>query len=121
MPRSLVAIPLIVESVLTMAYVASLAPMLGVYGVATLAVVGARFLVGAVLLAGGWMLMAGRPAARALARSGLVASAALWVPEVGLRLSPSNLDPSFRWLAVATYGVYAAFMIALLARARPTG
>jgi len=42
-----------------------------------------------------------------LARRVLLASAVLLTLEVGLRLAPTNLDPTFTWWVVTAYWMYA--------------
>jgi hypothetical protein len=115
---SLPALALLVEGALTVMWLTNLLSTLSVYRGVTFAFIALRGLVGAMQLTSGWWLLSKRPAAPALATASLAASAVLTVAEVGLRLAPSNLDPAFRWPFVTVYAVYAAFMVALLTRAR---
>ena len=115
---NLIAVPLLLEGALTVIWVTRLLSTLAVYGGLTLALIGVRGLVGAMQLTSGVWLLSNRLAAPTLAAASLVASALLLVVEVGLRQSPSNLDPTFRWQFVIAYALYAAVMIALLTRGR---
>jgi hypothetical protein len=47
-----------------------------------------------------------RDAGPTLTRRALLASACLVVVEVGLRLAPTNLDPTFKWWVVSAYWAY---------------
>lgn len=109
---------LVLESALTAFWFANHLSTFSVYRGVTLAIVLARVVVGVLQFAGGWMLVKERPPGFLFARVAAACSAVLFVLEVGLRLGPSNLDPSFRWLAVAAYGVYAAVIVALVTRAK---
>jgi hypothetical protein len=116
--KKLPAACLLLEGALTVIWLTSLLSTLSVYSGLTLAVIAARGVVGALQLTSGWWLLAARLVAPALAIAAVVASALLTVVEVGLRLSPSNLDPTFRWPFVAVYLLYCALVIWLLTRGR---
>ena len=96
----------------------SLLPTLVVYGPLTLTLLAARALVAALQFTSGWMLWDDRPPARPIAIAALAASALLKIPEIGLRLAPTNIDPTFKWWAVAAYAVYAAAIAAWIERTR---
>lgn len=115
-----IAACLFVEGTLTVAWLTSLLSTIGIYDATTQLVIGARGVVGTLQLTSAWLLMAGRLPARVFATWAFALSAILIVLELGARLSPSNLDPAFRWPVVAIYGVYALTMIWLLTRGRAT-
>ena len=114
----LIAACLFVEGTLTVLWLTSLLSTLSVYDARTLVVIGARGFVGTLQLTSAWMLLGGRLPARTFAVAAFALSAILIVAELGARLSPSNLDPTFRWPIVALYSVYATTMIWLLTRGR---
>lgn len=113
-----IAACLFVEGALTVAWLTSLLSTIGVYDARTLAIIGARGVVGTLQLTSAWLLLGQRMPARVFASWAFVLSAILIVLEIGARLSPSNLDPTFRWTVVALYGVYATVMSLLLTRPR---
>ena len=115
---TLPALALLIEAALTALWVTGLLSTLSVYDARTLAVIGARGFVGTLQLTSAWLLLAGRLPARTFAVAAFALSAILIVAELGARLSPSNLDPTFRWPIVALYSVYATTMIWLLTRGR---
>jgi hypothetical protein len=88
-----------------------LLPTLVVYSPLTLTLLAARALIAALQFTSGWMLWDDRPPARPLAIVSLTLSTLLAVPETGLRLAPTNIDPTFRWWAVIVYAMYASTMI----------
>jgi hypothetical protein len=118
--RRLLALPLLFEGVLTVGWIATLLPTVRVYDAPVLAMVALRGVIGASQLAGGWLLLSDRPPGAAISRAAVAASSALFVAEIGLRLSPSNVDPGLRWPIVLAYSAYAALMIWLLTRVRGT-
>jgi hypothetical protein len=115
---TLPAFALLIEGALTVLWLTGLLSTLVVYRWSTLGLIAIRALIGALQLTSGWWLLAGRMAAPALATTAVAASALLTVAEVGFRLSPSNLDPTFRWPFVAVYAAYCALMVRLLTRGR---
>lgn len=106
--RRIAAALLILDGLGTAVRLMSLLPTLVVYGPVTLTLLAARALVALLQFTSGWMLWDDRPPARPIAIAALIASALLMIPEVGMRLAPSNLDPTFRWWAVGAYAIYAA-------------
>ena len=102
---------LILESFGTAVHLARLLPTLVVYGPVALMLMAARALVAALQFTSGWMLWDDRPPARPIAMFSLAASALLAIPEIGLRLAPTNIDPTFKWWTVIVYAIYAAVMI----------
>jgi hypothetical protein len=69
--------------------------------------VAARGLVGSAQLIAAVTLRWNRPFAPTLATMSLAASAVLVALETGVRLVPSDADPTFRWWLVAGYAAYA--------------
>ena len=82
-------------------------PLFAAYRPLTIGMLVLRALVGVLQFAGGWTLNGRRPVGRAIARSSLVASAVLTTLELGFRLAPTSLFPSYRWPVVAIYWLYA--------------
>jgi hypothetical protein len=119
----LVGFLLLFEAALTIAWLTSLLSTMRVYGALTIVLMAARAVVGALQFVA-WVLLsrttrgAGTlpPSAVPIARAAVSASAVLFVAEVGFRLSPSNLDPTFRWMYVLAYWLYAGVVLAVLAR-----
>ena len=109
---------LVIEGVLTVAWFTGLLSTLYVYDARTLALIAARGFVGSLQVTSAWLLIGDRLPARTFAIWALALSAILRVAELGARLSPSNLDPTFRWPVVILYTVYAMVMIWLLTRGR---
>ena len=105
--RGVVSVLLVVEGLTGALRLAGLLPTLQVYGPLTVGLLLIRGLISALQCTGGWWLAGGRPTAAPIIRAAMIASAVLTVLETGLRLTPSNLDPTFRWWVVAAYGVYA--------------
>jgi len=114
---SLVCLLLIADGLLTGLWVAARVPTLGVHGPVTIAFILARGLAAAALVAGGWLLLQGRLPGTPIARAALVVAASLYTVDVAFRLSPTNMDPTFRWVPVAAYWIYAAAVRAYLGRA----
>ena len=116
--KILPALALSIEGALTALWLTRLLSTLAAYDGFVLALIAARSLAGALQLTSASWLLSHRLAAPTLAAASLVVSALLRVVEVGLRQSPSNLDPSFRWHFVIAYALYAAVMVVLLTRGR---
>jgi len=110
----LLAFLLIAEGVSTLFWLVMLLPSLGWRDRASVAVIVLRGLIGALQLVSGWGLASRTASAPALARFALGISAALLVIEIGFRVSPSNLDPTYRWPLVLAYAVYALVAIFVL-------
>ena len=105
--RQLLALLLVLEGIATPIWIARLLPSLAAYDALVLVVIVARLVTAAGLFMGGWLLTNQRPAAAPIARAALLVSAVLTTMEIGFRMAPSNLDPTFRWPVVALYWVYA--------------
>ena len=114
MGRSIPAAFLLVEGLVNAIWVAGLVVALQGYGAVAVALVLARGLAGALQGSSGWMLLAGRPPGVVLGQAAFGFSATLAVLETGLRLAPSNADPTYRWLWVGGYWAYALGMIVLI-------
>lgn len=109
---------LFVEGALTVVWLTSLLSTLSVYRGVTLALIAARAAVGALQITSAWWLFDRRLSAPTIASASLLFSAILRLFEIGLRLSPGDLDPSFRWHAVVAYAAYATLMAWWLTRPR---
>lgn len=105
---------LIAEGVSTLFWLVMLLPSLGWRDRSSVAVIVARGVIGALQLVSGWGLASRNVSAPALARWALGLSAALLALEMGFHLSPSNLDPTYRWPLVWAYAVYALVAIVIL-------
>jgi hypothetical protein len=105
--RQALAFLLILEAIVTEIWIAGLLPSLAAYDAVVLVLVVARAIIAAALFMGGWLLLNQRPAAAPIAGPALLVSAGLMTVEIGFRMAPSNLDPTFRWPVVGLYWVYA--------------
>jgi hypothetical protein len=110
----LLAFLLIAEGVSTLFWLVMLLPSLGWRDRSSVAVIVVRGVVGALQLVSGWGLASRNVSAPALACWALGLSAALLPLEIGFHLSPSNLDPTYRWPLVWAYAVYALVAIFVL-------
>lgn len=116
MLRAIAACFLLLEGVSGAVWVAGLVALLQGYSALTAVLVIARGIVGALQCASGAMLLARRPPAAAFGQLAFALGAVLATVETGFRLVPTNADPTYRWIWVAIYWVYALGMIALLRR-----
>src|SRR6476646_6093150 len=98
-----VALLLIAEGVWTLMWLTQLLSSLGWRDKSSVALILARGVVGAMQLTTGWALASRRPSALALARWVLLVSAGLLTIEIGWRLTPTDLDPTYRWPLVLAY------------------
>lgn len=112
----LLAFLLIAEGVSTLFWLVMLLPSLGWRDRSSVAVIIVRGVIGALQLVSGWGLASRSASAPTLARWALGLSAALLALEIGFRLSPSNLDPTYRWPLVWAYASYAFVAIVILRR-----
>jgi hypothetical protein len=110
---------LLVEGLSSAVRVAGLVGGLGGHDAVAVLLVFLRLLVGMMQFTGGWLLAARRPPGDLVARLAFPASAVLTTLETGLRLAPTNADPTYRWLTVGIYWIYAAGMMWLVGRAVP--
>jgi hypothetical protein len=110
---------LLLEAALSGLWIWSLVPGLTGRGVLTLAIVAARAIVSVAQIASSWCLRVHRPFAASLARPTLLAAGVLMTLEVGFRLAPTNVDPSFTWPIVGGYWAYVALAILALTSRRP--
>jgi hypothetical protein len=106
----LLAVLLLAEAVRTAFWIAELLPSLGWRGHWILLLVLARAGVGALQIASTVLLFDASARGVRLAQIALISSAVLLTLEIGLRLAPSDVDPSFRWWIVGAYWVYAGAM-----------
>jgi len=107
------------EALLAARWIAALLPSLPLRGIVTVLLVTARGVTGSVQLLSAVALRWNRPFAPVLAAFALAASAVLVIFETGLRLTPSNVDPTFRWWFVAGYALYAAVASWAITRTNP--
>lgn len=107
---------LMLEGVTSGLWIARLLPSLGVRGRTVVVLLGLRAIVSSAQIVGAAMLRVRRPSGPPLARAALVGSAMLIPLEVGLRLVPTNLDPTWRWWLVAAYWIYAGVALWALGR-----
>ena len=105
--RTILALLLILEALSSGLRATGRLPMLVIYPWFTLALMTARLGVAVAQFSSGWMLLQHQPVGRVLGFWSYIASAALVTLEVGLRLTPSNLFPAYRWPAVGLYWLYA--------------
>lgn len=108
---------LLAEAVMNGMWVARLIPRLHLYGLLVGAFVVLRAAVAALQGTAGMMIVAGRPAAILFGQRALLLSAGLLTFELGARIAPTNLFPSWRWPAVGLYWTYALAAIWVLERA----
>jgi hypothetical protein len=109
--RSFVPFVLLAEGIWTALWLAGLLPVMGVHSRAVIGVITARAIVGVGQIMAGRWLLARRPGAARLGQVVVAASAVLLVVELGARMSPSNLDPTFRWPVAGLYWLYASVMV----------
>jgi hypothetical protein len=115
--RRVVALLLIAEGVWTLMWLTQLLSSLGWRDKSSVALILARGVVGAMQLTTGWGLASRRPPALALARWVLLVSAVLFTVEICWRLTPTDLDPTYRWPLVVAYWVYALVAFLFVRRA----
>jgi hypothetical protein len=111
-----VALLLLLEGFWTALWIAGLLPSLAGHSSRVVTVITLRATVGVAQIMAARFLLAGRAGGRAIAQVALIGSAALLTIELGARMSPSNLDPSWRWPVVAAYWIYAAALSVRLRR-----
>lgn len=114
--RSIIYGLLILEAVNSGLWIARLLPSLGVRGWTVIALVAARGLVSSVEIVSAVMLRMRRPSGPPLARMALLASAILMPLEIGFRLVPTSMDPTYRWWVAGAYWAYVAVVVRLLPR-----
>ena len=119
-PYKLLAVLLMVEALKAAAWVAALVSTLPARDSLTLAVIALRAAVSAVQIVSSVLLFENRPPGATLARWAFLTSAGLLTLEIGFRLAPSNLDPTFRWWIVGGYWVYASVAAAYISVHRHT-
>ena len=105
------------EGAWTLVWLTQLLSSLGWRDRLSVALILTRGVVGAMQLTTGWGLASRRPSALALARWVLAASAVLLTIETYSRLTPTDLDPTYRWPLVVAYWVYALVAILFVRRA----
>ena len=98
---------MLIEAILRSFDLAQLLPSIVFLGPLAWALASTRLVLTVLEFTAVTFLLNHREAGRALARTVLLASACLVVAEVGLRLAPTNLDPTFKWWFVGAYWAYA--------------
>jgi hypothetical protein len=106
--RAILPTLLLLEAALAGLWIWNLLPGITGRGALTLALVTARGFVCVAQTVSSLGLRVGRPFAVKLTTATLLAAGVLLTCETGLRLAPTNLDPSFRWHVVVGYWVYVA-------------
>jgi hypothetical protein len=109
---------LLLEALSTALWIAGLFRGIAAREPATIALIVLRAGVATVQLVSFMLLLRESPAGRRVAAVSLLASAVLIVPEIGLRLVPTNSEPTFRWWFVAGYCGYAAAALGVLGGGR---
>jgi hypothetical protein len=99
---------LLLEGALSGLWIWNLLPGLAGRDALTLSLIAGRALVSVAQMVSFWCLRTRRPFAATLTTRTLLAAGVLMTCETGLRLSPTNLDPSFRWYVVVGYWAYVA-------------
>src|SRR5262245_15033446 len=112
----ILALLLIAEGVWTLVWLTQLLSSLGWRDKSSVALILVRGIVGAMQLSTGWGLANRRPSALSLARWVLFFSAGLLTVEVGWRMTPTDLDPTYRWPVVIAYWLYAGAAVWFLRR-----
>lgn len=115
-PGSVIAFLLLFESAFNALHVAGLLAVIGGYDPVAKLLIVTRGLVGALQFAGGWTLMARRPAGSVLARAALVAAAIVTTLDVGFDLAPMDVYPWWRWQVTAAYWAYAIVAFLFVAK-----
>ena len=101
-----VTFSLMAEAILSALRLSQLLPSLAFLPLVPAVLVGARLVVTALEFTAARFLSAGRPGGPLLASWVLLGSGSLVIPEVGLRLAPTDLDPTFKWGVVGAYWTY---------------
>jgi hypothetical protein len=112
----LIGLLLLVEGLSTALWIARIVPMLPALGAVVIVLGALRGLTGAMQTMGGASLLMGRRDTIKLCQLALIASALLTTLEIGARLSPNDLDPTWRWWLTSMYWIYALAAIAWLGR-----
>lgn len=110
------ALLLLLEGFWTALWIAGLLPTIGAQSRTVVTVITLRAMVGVAEIMAARFLLARRAGARPLAQMTLIGSATLLTVEIGARLSPTNMDPTYRWPLVAAYWIYAVAVSAYLRR-----
>ena len=105
---------LVLEGASSALWIARLLPAMGVRGWTVIVLVAARGLVSSLQFVSAMLLRTRRANGPPLARAALAGSSALITLEVGFRMVPTSVDPTFAWWIVGGYWAYAALAIWLL-------
>jgi hypothetical protein len=110
------ALLLIAEGVWTLVWLTQLLSSLGWRDKSSVALILVRGVVGALELAIGSGVSSRRASAMSLARWVLPFSAVLLTIELGANMTPTSLDPTYRWPVVIAYWLYVTAVVWFLRR-----
>lgn len=113
----IVGLLLTAEGVWTLFWFVQVLSSLGWRDRSSVALILARAVVAAMQLSTGWGLSSKRQSAPSIARWVLLLSACLLTIEMGWQMTPTNLDPTYRWPVVLGYWLYAGVAIWFLRKA----
>lgn len=116
--RRLIGVWLMADGAWTGLWFSGLADSLGGRDAASVIAIVARLLLAALSVTAGWLISQRRPAGAPLGIAALVFLALFNLIDAGTGVLPSNLDPSFRWLAAWVQAAGAMVAILLLRPAR---
>ena len=105
---------LIGEGIWTLVWLTQLLSSLGWRDTLSVALILIRGATGAAELTIGTALSSRRPSAISLVRWVLPISAVLLTIELGANMTPTNLDPTYRWPVVIAYWLYASAAVWLV-------
>jgi hypothetical protein len=112
--RAILPTLLLLEAALSALWIWGLVPGFPARDMATIAIVSTRGVVSVFQMVSSWCLRTGRPFAATLTQRTLVAAGLLMTLEIGFRLAPTNLDPTFTWHVVIAYWAYVALAVLTL-------
>lgn len=114
--KGLLILLLTLEALNSLLWASRIVSAAAAYDGGVLLMVALRILVAALQAICAWMWAGGAAPAPPLSIVVFLGSAVLLVFELGVRLSPSSLQPDLRWPVVAAYGIYALVCIAVVKR-----
>jgi hypothetical protein len=112
--RAILPTLLLLEAAFSGMWIWGLLPGIAARDMTTLVLVSTRAAVSVFQMISFWCLRTDRPFAAILSQRTLLAAGILMTLEVGFRLAPTNLDPSFRWHVVIAYWAYVALAVLTL-------
>lgn len=111
---TIIYVLLVLEAANSGLWLAKILPTLAVRDWTNVVLILLRGGVSSLQIVGAVLLRTGRLSGVPIARASLAGSALLIPFEVGLRLVPTNADPTYRWWIVVGYWVYVAVAWVLL-------